>query len=149
MNKFLFSIIDQAKNLENYTIANTAFAVLLSLAMGDDDNSLSLYIDSDVENCEESISDYYGLLSIVDRNNGLAACIPLPLVKWEILCQLEREGFLSYRYRGEHNRETISVTEPVKERMAQTLDWALCQMYPKCKHEADKLLHQNGVDNIL
>ena len=138
-NNFLFSIINQAKDLGCYEIANRAFAVLLCHALRGDD--LNLYIDSDVEDCDESLDDYYGLLSIVQRGNERSACIPLPLIKTEVLTRLRDEGWLSYRYRGEHNREPLTLPEAIRKQMLNTLDWALWRAYPRCHDEATNLLN--------
>ena len=138
-NKFLFSVINQAKDLGCYSIANRAFAVLLCHALRG--NVLTLYIDSDVEDCDKSLNDYYGLLSIVEQSSGLSACIPLPLVKEEILKRMVDEGWLSFRYRGQHSRELLSVTEDIRKQMLSTLDWVLWRMYPCCHDEATRLLN--------
>ena len=134
-NNFLFSIINQAKDLGSYEIANRAFAVLLAHAMRGDD--LTLFIDSD---SDEPLNDYYALLSIMG-SKGREACIPLPLVKSEVIFRLRDAEWLSPRYRGKHNRELLAVTESIRTQMLNTLDWALWRMYPRCHDEATRLLN--------
>lgn len=138
MSKFLFSVINQAKDLGSYEIANRAFAVLLSHALRGGEG-LRLFVDSNEEDYDASWDDYYGLLSIAGESGEV--CIPLPLVKEDLKKSLREEGWVNPRYRGEHNREPLTLPEPIRKQMLNTLDWALWRTYPRCHDEASYLLN--------
>jgi hypothetical protein len=94
--KTMFNLIDTAKDLGSFSLANTAFAVLLDKALDLDENVFQLFWDKSRGNDDDDI--YYDLLVVSD---GLReACIPAPLLKdplqWRRIC-IERE-------RGNHNR---------------------------------------------
>lgn len=85
----LFSLINQAKSIGSYALANLAFAVLIDVAL-DNEKSLSLEWEGD---SKDSNDYYYDLLVITD---GLrSACIPAPLLKspkrFRSICNRETE----------------------------------------------------------
>jgi hypothetical protein len=142
MTRFLFSTITQAKDLGCYEIANRAFAVLLCHALQQESEEVTITIASDCESKEEAWEDYYSLL-VIEQGTGYA-CIPLPLVKEEVLNILrtsDETDWIGFSERGEHNREPMRVTEPVRKQLLQALDWSLWRMYPRCKDEAERLLN--------
>lgn len=139
MTEFLFSAINQAKDLGCYDIANRAFAVLLCHAL-QGGNEFLFEVESDTFDLEgfDWHEDYYAVLNI--WYNGQCACIPVPLLKEEILCRID-QFCPEVVERGEHNRELLAVKEPIRKQLLNTLDWALWRMYPRCHDEAVRLLN--------
>jgi hypothetical protein len=96
----LFQIIDKAKDLGSYPLANAAFAALADHALDNEEQLHFVWEYSQTKCREEDL--YYDLLFISD---GLReACIPAPLLKkpsaFRSICKNERE-----RRSDEHRRE--------------------------------------------
>lgn len=85
----LFNLVNQAKSIGSYALANLSFAVLIDLAL-DNEKSFSFEWEGDSNDPDDY---YYDLLTITD---GLrSACIPAPLLKnpkaFREICDRETE----------------------------------------------------------
>lgn len=136
---FLFKIIEAAKNVGCYKIANTAFACLLNLALDRDD--LKIIWESQDNSQEDEWENvephsYYDLVVISD---GLRdACIPVPIIRpgYQKSCFLdakERGNFWDIRY---HHRSDRRCLPGQKEYLEQMLVGA----FSNCQELADKYL---------
>ncbi|MCD8487877.1 MAG: hypothetical protein LRZ84_14365 [Desertifilum sp.] len=129
----LFGIIDTAKNLGNYPLANAAFACLMELSL-DCDRELEIRWESeDPEG--EFLWDYYDILVISD---GLrSACIPVPLITnrlvWRSLAKIVD--------RVEHDRNLVEWVDP-KPQLTHLRD-QLLKLYPNAQELAHKHLEDD------
>ena len=92
----LINICNQCKNIGNYNLANSAFAVALENLSGKDTGIL---IETDDETGEYTA--YYDLITIVTPTNS--ACIPTPLLSTLMVAQMYKAGRIVDR--EVHNRQ--------------------------------------------
>jgi hypothetical protein len=101
----LVEIVNEAKNIGNYDIANSAFAVALE-HYGNKDAAIFIETDSS----SGKYSPYYDLVCVTSRTD--TACIPTPLLHTLTVASAYKAG--RFVEREAHNRET-SITNPELE----------------------------------
>lgn len=141
----LFNIIDEAKNIGEYNIANAAFAVLLYSVFNQKEISwlaneeAPLFLNFEIETSnEEEVNTYYDLLVI--KYGEREACIPVPLVAAEVFAFFAKQGQIPVIDRKNHNREqqesSYSKREELKSRLCKFPDVLEC-MYHYLSLEVD------------
>lgn len=103
----LFDIAESAKSIQDYGLANKAFAVLATAAL-DDNSGLHFEYEQANDDLIQSLANpdadgYYDLPAVADVN-GNYLCIPLPLVSQSFVNDFIKKGAI-YQERREHSRE--------------------------------------------
>lgn len=130
----LFTIINRAKDLGSYSVANLAFSCLIDLAL-DFEKELHFIWEKSSGNDDEDI--YYDLLSISDGIRSV--CIPAPLLNkplvFRSLCDKEEE-------RKEHTRSIKKWILEIEdwEKVISSLKQQILEIFPNAEKLKEKYL---------
>lgn len=136
---FLFKIIDDAKNVGCYQIANLAFACLLDLALDREDLKIIWESSDNSQEDEWENVEPYSYYDLVVISDGLRdVCIPVPIIRpgYQKSCFLDAKERGNFWEKRIHQRNVGKCLPGQKE----YLESELLQVFPNCRELADKYL---------
>lgn len=113
----IFEIINTAKSMQFYAIANAAMALLINEAVKNEE--FVVYLETqDSASLEQT---YYDLLGVFDPGSGMRAVIPAPLVSNLVFCYLAKSGRLTVIEKIDHVREFVEPNFEEQQKLMKRL----------------------------